>query len=223
MNRAHITIDNEMPASITKPYDIALTLIGRAVTAAKRGHESGQPVSACFAAANLVCAVFTTPSGQLRYQVGPLGKPYRNSAAMLGAVTAELQRKVEADAMLARRVPMKADVNYCEGHEVHVLLKGTRLLHLKGTYNYYHVGAMPRGQSGRKDYCGPMVPGPWAFANQQATVLSDSAAFRARDAAERADAIEVEAGSTVWIDGVQYRVGVDRGEFLNLTAVDTSN
>jgi hypothetical protein len=219
MIRAHITIDNEMPASITKPYDIALTLIGRAEVAADRGHDSGQPVSACFVAANLICAVFTTPSGQRRYQVGPMGKPQRNNAAMLVAVQNAIEQQRKAEDVQARRVPMVADTLYIEGHEVSVTLKGTRLLRLKGTYHSFHVGAVPRGQSGRKTCGGPLVPGPWAFTHGTGTCLTANRAIAERDAAERDAALVVEAGSLIWIDGVEYRVGVDRGEFLNLTAI----
>ena len=230
MDRTFLTIDTDMPAGIVKPYDIALTLVCRAETAVKRGHESGQPVAANFTAANLLCAVFSTPSGQLRYQVGPLGKPYRNSAAMLGAVTAELQRKAEFEAR-GTRVPMFADVNYCEGHAPTVMLKGRVMLALptnRGYSLYFHVGAMPRGQEGRREYAGPMVPGPWAFANGRAVCLSASAAIRERDAAEEAAAIIVKDGSLLVIDNCQYRVEVVRGEWLTLHleddySVDISN
>lgn len=181
--------------------------------------KSGKLESAMFAD-TLVGAKL---SGKRVYWYVGLAPKAMTRAAAIEILDAVEARVKAAQDVQARRVPMVADVNYCEGHEVHVLLKGKRLLHLKGTYNYYHVGAMPRGQSGRKDYCGPMVPGPWAFANQQATVLSDSAAFRARDAAERADAIEVDNGSKVWIDGVEYTVVVERGEFISLVPVDTSN
>jgi hypothetical protein len=222
MNRTFLTIDTDMPAGITKPYDIALTLVSRAETAVKRGHESGQPVAASFTAAGLLCAVFSTPSGQLRYQVGPIGKPYRNSAAMLGAVTAESQRKVEFEAR-GTRVPMVADVNYCEGHAPTVMLKGRVMLALptdRGYSRYFHVGAMPRGQEGRREYAGPMVPGPWAFANGAATCITANRAIAERDAAERDAAIPVQDGTLLVIDNCQYRVEVVRGEWLTLHLED---
>jgi hypothetical protein len=217
-HRTHLTIDTEMPAGIHKAADVALVLVGRAEAAAKLGHSTGQHVSACFGHCNQVYAVYTTPSGRLRYQVGPMGQPTGNSTYMLATIAHNLKQQRAAEEKNARRVPMQADTLYIEGHEVSVTLKGTRLLYLKGTYNYYHVGAIPRGQSGRQVTGGPLVPGPWAFAFQRATVLSDSEAFRNRDTAERMDAIPVEAGSLIWIDGVEYRVDVER-EFINLTAI----
>jgi hypothetical protein len=216
----------EIPSSLTKPYDIALTAVTQAEEFARYVHKTGDDATPSFMLAGLPCAIYTTPSGQLRYQVGIHGKPTRNSTHMMATLITAIRNEQAAVEKMSRRVPMQADVNYCEGHEVIVTLKGKRLLALdsgRGYNYYYHVGAIPRGMSGRKDYMGPMVPGPWAFANQCATVLTDSAAHRARDAAERADALKVDNGSKVWIDGVEYTVQVERGEFISLVPVDTSN
>jgi hypothetical protein len=212
-----------VPASLTKPHDIALSYVVQATEYAKAAHEAGTPHPATFVVAQLICSVFTTRSGYIRYQVGVTDKPYRNSAPMLAAVANALTEKAAADDKNARRVPMKADTLYIEGHKVSVTLNGTRLLRLKGTHHYFHVGAIPRGQSGRKVHGGPLVPGPWAFTHGTGTCLTADGAIAERDAAERDAALVVEAGSRIWIDGVEYRVGVDRGEFLNLTAVDNAN
>jgi hypothetical protein len=68
-----------------------------------------------------------------------------------------------------------------------------------------------------------MVEGPWAYAFQIATVLSDSKAHQVREADERAAALEVETGSLIWVDGVQYRVEFDRHDHVKLVPVDNDN
>jgi hypothetical protein len=159
------------------------------------------------------------------WYVGFAPKAVTRAAAIeiLDAVEARVKA---AQDVQARRVPMAADTCYIEGHEVHVTLKGKRLLALdsgRGYARYFHVGAVPRGQSGRQEMGGPLVPGPWAFASGRAVCLTSSAAIRERDAAEEANAIKVDNGSRVWIDGVEYTVVVERGEFIELVPVDTSN
>jgi hypothetical protein len=206
------------PASLTKPYDIAFSAVVQATEYAKAAYESGVPSPATFQFRHLICNVFTTPKGQTRYQVGICGKPQRTSDAMVQAMTCA---ETEAQAYAARgtRVPMVAEVNYCEGHAPTVMLKGRVLLALetgRGYRHYFHVGAMPRGQFGRKDYAGEMVEGPWAFANGRAVCLSASEAIRERDAAEEAAAIVVKDGTRLLIDNCSYRVEVIRGEWLKL-------
>lgn len=206
------------PASLTKPYDIAFYAATEAEVQAHANHAKGRKESVCFQFRHLLCAVFTTPTGQIRYQIGPCGKPTRDGKAFVAALT-EVEREAQAYAARGTRVPMKADVNYCEGHAPTVLLVGRVLLALETSrgYNlYFHVGAMPRGQEGRREYAGPMVPGPWAFANGRAVCLSASAAIRERDAAEETAAIIVKDGSLLVIDNCQYRVEVVRGEWLTL-------
>ena len=202
--------------TLTKPFDLAYSAVLKAADEAK---ATRKPVSFFFR--HLYCCVFTTPSGQVRYQVSPCGKPSRSATAMLDELT-RVEQEAQDFAARGTRVPMTADVNYCEGHAPTVLLKGRVLLSLPTNHGYslyFHVGAMPRGQEGRREYAGPMVPGPWAFANQRATVISASAAFREKDAAEEAAAIPVQDGSLLVIDNCQYRVEVVRGEWLTLHLV----
>lgn len=204
--------------TLTKPFDIALTAVVKATEAAKANHANGINLGYTFQFRHLFCCVFTTPSGQLRYQVGPCGKPSRKSSAMLNALETT-EREAQAYEARGTRVPMVADVNYCEGHAPTVMLKGRTLLALatsRGYGLYFHVGAMPRGQVGRREYAGAMVPGPWAFANGRAVCLSASASIRERDAAEEAAAIPVQDGTLLVIDNCQYRVEVVRGEWLTL-------
>jgi hypothetical protein len=206
------------PASLTKPYDLALHAVVIAAEQARKNHADGRKESVCFQFRHLLCAVFTTPSGQLRYQIGPCGKPTRDGKAFHAALT-EAEREAQDFKARGERVPCVADVTYCEGHAPIVNLKGRVLLALKNArgYNlYFHVGAVPRGSEGRKDYGGPLVPGPWAYACGRAVCLSASSAIRERDAAEEAAAIVVKNHSLLVIDNVQYRVVVERGEYLTL-------
>lgn len=212
-----------IPASLTKPYDIALTLVTQATEFAKAAHDSGVPEAASFFKSGMLFCVYTTKTGQIRYQLGISGKSERKSVTMLRVLADFIAAEREAEAKRAITVPLKAEVSHTDGQAPEVSLKGTRLLHRKGTYRYFHVGAVARGQSGRKVNGGPLVPGPWAFSFEKATVLSDSAAFRERDAAEREDAIVVDNGSRIWVDGVQYTVSFGCYGSLTLEAVDTSN
>jgi hypothetical protein len=212
-----------IPACLTKPYDIALTYITQAEEFAREVHKTGDDSPPAFLVGGIVFSIHTTPSGQLRYTVGLQGKAERSPGRMLAALIATLAEKAEADDRNARTVPCVADTLYIPGHEVSVTLKGTRLLKLNGTYNYFHVGAIPRGQSARKVHGGPLVEGPWAFTHGKATCLTANRAIAERDAAERDAALVVEDGSLILVDGVEYRVGVVRGEWLRLDAVDTSN
>jgi hypothetical protein len=108
-------------------------------------------------------------------------------------------------------------VYYSTGQPInHVTLAGDRKLALKGTYHRFGIGAIPRGFSGRKESFGPEVPGPWAFAFGLATVIDNRPDLRA---AERAQDLEVSEGSLLMIDGVVYRVVVERREFIKLVAV----
>ena len=203
--------------TMTKPYDIALTAVLDAVEKAKAAHAIGSEAGHSFFFRQNFCAVYCTPTGQLRYQVGLHGKPQRNQAVMVNILAAE-EHAAQDFAARGTRVPMVADVTYCEGHAPTVTLKGRVMLSLPTPHGYslyYHVGAVPRGQSGRKVYAGPMVEGPWAFASGAATCLSASKALNERDAAERAKAIPVQDGSLLVIDNCQYRVEV-KGEHLAL-------
>jgi len=216
-----INVQITRPTDLGKPYDIALSAVCQAREAAIAGFKASgnKQVSACFLLGGTYCSVFTTPTGQLRYQVGPCGKPTRTDTHMLRVLT-DNEREAQAFKARGERVPMMADVNYCEGHAPIVNLKGRTLLALDNKHGhyrlYFHVGAVPRGSEGRKDYGGPMVPGPWAFACGRAVVLSDSRAHQERDAAEEAAAIVVTDGSLLVIDNCQYRVTVERGEYLTL-------
>jgi len=110
--------------TLTKPFDIALTAV---VQAREEARTTRQPVTFMFR--QMPCCIFTTPTGQLRYQVGIHGKPSRNDEAMIKAL-ADLERDAQAFAARGTRVPMVADVNYNEGQAQTVLQKSHALLRL---------------------------------------------------------------------------------------------
>lgn len=103
--------------------------------------------------------------------------------------------------------------------------RSTHVLSLKGTYHRFAVGRIAEGSEGRQVTDGPMVPGPWAYAYGLASVIDchgGTGAEIERNQAEQREH-EVTEGSRVRIDGVIYRVSVERGEFLNLTEVGREN
>lgn len=169
----------------------------------------------------LIFAQSKGDSGVVRYRVTPTGNTIGHKALVSYLMHAESEGRKQ-DEINAKWVPMVAEVNYIDnqrGMEPTVTLKGKRDLSLKGTYRRFGVGAIPRGQSGRKEHGGAMVEGPWAFAFGLASVLSASKAMRERDAAQRAQDIVVEDGSELLIDGVWYTVRVERREFIKLIPV----
>ena len=84
------------------------------------------------------------------------------------------------------------------------------ILALKGTYNRFGIGAVPEGKSGRKVFQGSLIPGPWHYSFQLAAVLDDCGGT------DFSNDIEVEAGTKLEIDGINYVVVVDRGQWIEL-------
>ena len=225
-----ITLPNNatIPASLTKPYDIAMGFLVQLEQAARSG-DGEATVAGYFHTRAVQCCISKpnkrTGHRTTRWVLGWHGRastPYGKVLDVLTQIEADRQAY---EATEARRVPLKAEVSYIDGPNgdtPRVDLNGTRQLRLKGTYRYFGVGAIPRGGEGRKVDGGPLVPGPWAFAYGLATCLmSDAyAEQKARDEADRQGAIEVEQGSKLLIDGVWYRVDVDyTARHLSLVAV----
>lgn len=73
----------------------------------------------------------------------------------------------------------------------------------------YCVGEIRKGETGRKEDGGPLVPGPWAFAFGLATVIDNHGGTQREIDEQRADGLLVEAqlGDVVITDdGNAYRI-----------------
>lgn len=160
-----------------------------------------------------------TPKGKVTWRLGVRGKALAFDVVRQSLLTAERDHQY-FEAIESRMLSMRPKVNYCDsimGDVPMVTLEARRLLRLKGTLHYFHVCAVPRGQEARQEQGGPLIPGPWAFAFGKATCLTDNRATQERDAKERAEAVEIEEGSVLRIDGCDYRVSVNPvGPWLTL-------
>lgn len=184
--------------SLTAPYAAGVNFLNSLISG--RGGSFHQVI---------VCR-FTTPKGQSKYHIGVHGKKMTFMQAAAALEIVEIQARKSA-AKEAATIHMTAEVNYCEGHAPSITLKGTRDLHVAGSYDYYGVGAVARGQKGRKEFQGSEVEGPWAYVYGLATCLSSSKELNDREAARKAASLTVKAGDKIWVDGVQYMVAIARG------------
>ncbi len=161
----------------------------------------------------VVCSI--TKSGQARWRAGmgmTHGIPYSALHTTLDKIVAEYA----AEEARGTRVPMHAEAGYVEGQAPTVSLRGT--VQLRHGNHYFGVGAVARGQKGRKEYQGEMVDGPWAYTYGLATCLMGDGydAQRDADAKARAKAIEVNEGTKLLIDGITYTAHIVRREFIEL-------
>lgn len=121
--------------------------------------------------------------------------------------------------MHALYIPMKAKTHYCEGHKVTVVLESDAHLRLPNGRRF-GVGAIPRGESGRKVSFGPEEPGPWAFTYGLCTVIDN---YPDRRKAEYDQDVLVSEGSFLWIDACVYKVEIERKQYINLIPVTWRN
>lgn len=79
----------------------------------------------------------------------------------------------------------------------------------------FKVSGIRRGYEGRKVFGGPMVPGPWAFANAQAVAITANPMHGSYGDMVRAKAegrwYEVAEGDRVVFDGVEYEIVMTDG------------
>lgn len=121
-------------------------------------------------------------------------------------------------------VPVSEDKGYCIVSD-HVL-SGLN-------YRRFHVGGIARGNSGRKVYRGPLVPGPWAFAVGLASVIAANPEHGTygeikRNLAENKEHAVVD-GDHVIFDNFEYEIAMVNGfggmrgargsDFINLLPV----
>lgn len=183
-----------------------------------QARNSEEKTAGAYFRGSLFVSAKVTKAGHTNWKVGIHGKVI--SYFRVIEVLADREQTHLDEEAKGLFVDMVAEAHYCVGHAPTVTLKGRVDLHLKGTYHYFGLGAMPRGQKGRQVHAGPEVEGPWAYAFGLATVISASAAHREADAKKRSEAIEVEQGTILRIDNVSYRVDVlVGGEHIRLTPV----
>jgi hypothetical protein len=84
----------------------------------------------------------------------------------------------------------------------------------KGFDYRFAVTFIDREHEGRQEHGGPMVPGPWAFANQQCSVIAANPEHGTYGQVKRAKAagryIPVETGTLIKVDDAIYRITVER-------------
>lgn len=96
----------------------------------------------------------------------------------------------------------------CTRYQVgtHISVKTDHVLSIRG--RRYGVGGIPEGASGRKVHEGPLVPGPWAYLYELATVLDNHGGTGAESTRMRAAGTEhvVAIGDAVCFDGCKYEI-----------------
>ena len=100
-------------------------------------------------------------------------------------------------------------------------IKTYHTLQLKNTRHRFGIGCVQRGEEARREFQGPMVPGPWAYTYGLCTVI-DNYGGTGRESAEKlAEGTEhiVEDGNLLEIDDVVYEVNVYRREYIRLVEV----
>lgn len=88
-----------------------------------------------------------------------------------------------------------------------------------GRYRF-HVGHVPEGEEGRKEYGGPKVPGPWAYAFGLCTVIDNHGGTGLDIAKDKAAGLwlDVADGDEIEVAGHDYTVRFKntRGEHIDL-------
>jgi hypothetical protein len=82
----------------------------------------------------------------------------------------------------------------------------------------YRVGGVPRGVSGRQIDGGPLVPGPWAYVYELASVIDNHGGTGAESARMRASGTEHDLvpGDVIRFDDCEYKIAVDARGFVQL-------
>lgn len=82
--------------------------------------------------------------------------------------------------------------------------------------NAWGFGHINRGEEGRQEHGGPMVPGPWAFAVPLAVVIDGGhSARRAEEARRNGERKAMQEGDEVAIEGEVYRLRVGNNGMTN--------
>ncbi len=83
---------------------------------------------------------------------------------------------------------------------------------IAGTLYRHGIATIRRGDEGRQENDGPMVPGPWAYAFGLCTVISDPPS-------NTPEFIDVRDGEFLTIDGDVYLIRVVRREWIELDLI----
>lgn len=93
----------------------------------------------------------------------------------------------------------------------------------KGTYERYAIGGVPKGEEGRQEHGGPMVPGPWHYIYGLCTVIAGNPEYGTGAEMERKDAaglvFEIWPGMILEIDGLKYEVIENFNKTLSIVGV----
>ena len=84
------------------------------------------------------------------------------------------------------------------------------ILRINGSYSRFGVGYVAEGDSGVQHDGGPQVPGPWAFAYELSTTLTNDPieVKEARAIDEHARTVFIATGDKVRVDGNVYEVNI---------------
>jgi len=91
----------------------------------------------------------------------------------------------------------------------------------RGYFKRFAVGVVVKGAEGRRDFGGPMVPGPWAYAFGLCTVIDNHGGTGAEAERNRAANTEhtINDGDLLELDGNVYKIRVVGREHLKLDLV----
>lgn len=87
------------------------------------------------------------------------------------------------------------------------------VLRIEGTYHSVTIVYVPKGEEGRQECGGAMIPGPWASSFGNGSMLT--AQRIARD-----PETDITDGDVLMIDGIDFRVRIIRNEWLALDRIE---
>ena len=137
---------------------------------------------------------------------------------MLPALPKDMTNDTIRYDMIAGREVCELPIDRRDEHTVrtdHVIcVKGARAT----SSGRYRVGGVPRGVSGRQVDGGPLVPGPWAFVYELASVIDNHGGTGAEAARMRAAGTEHDLvpGDVIRFDDREYKIAIDPRGFVQL-------
>ena len=85
-------------------------------------------------------------------------------------------------------------------------------LTIKGSYSWSGIGYVAKGETGRKEFNGPLVAGPWAYGFALCHVIDNHGGTGAEMDRLREQGLlhEVEGGERIRVAGTLYQVRIQR-------------